>query len=316
MYAPVPAEFRGHFDWIESDLDHGRQYIQARLTSELSSSRPVAIQARVKNCQSAHEKIQKGDYPCLSDVEDLIAARIVVLHPADVRNATEIVKKIFPVVEERNIGAEKPTDFRYKQPHLIVRIPDEYCDRHPELSAYKAEIQLTTYIQHALQESVHDITYKGEYFSWLENRMDARLRGLLEVVDDMLENVSTIAKIADEPAYALYDKRNEVIDACLQIWDRSTLPPDLRRMATTIESLLTQSKTEISELIEMTSRHSDLVSARSLSAVDKVLGIILREKSDQLTRGLKRQKVYISNELAGLVDECENIPKDKRMHLQ
>jgi hypothetical protein len=144
-----------------SALQQERRQLESRLRAELDSLNPVAVKARVKPAQSVYVKLQRGETADLFDLDDLVAARAVFLHSSQVQEALEITRVVFKdrIAEERNIEVGKPTDFRYQQPHIIARLPREYVDRHHDLAALKFEVQYTTYIQHALQESTHDVIY-------------------------------------------------------------------------------------------------------------------------------------------------------------
>ncbi|MFC9744368.1 RelA/SpoT domain-containing protein [Streptomyces niveus] len=315
MRAVVSASFRGTYSEIEQSLEVGAEWLEARLKADLHEFRPVTIQVRVKAADSIFAKLQKGDYERIWDVEDLVAGRAVFLHPSDIDSAIESIEGKFPTFETKNVEAGKPNDFRYQQPHLIVGFPLDYVERHPELSDVKIELQLTTYIQHALQESTHDVIYKGARFSWREARLDGRLRGLLEIVDDVLANISNVAQVNEDPTYELFDRRNAIIDAAQGLWRAEQLPTDMRRFAITIEGLIIAAGVSVDELTEMAKSHSDLVGALSLNPVDKIVGILLRERFDDLLRGIKRRKLLISSELEDMVAEASKWPAQKRVTL-
>jgi ppGpp synthetase/RelA/SpoT-type nucleotidyltranferase len=312
----LPNSFRTSYDALAPSLRVAKEYVQSRLGAEFADLRPVAIQARVKEPESTLAKLQRGELKALTDVDDLVAARLVFLHPAQVHAAVDVARRLFPPVEERNIGeASKPTDFRYQQPHLIVRLPEDYVARHPELAGVLAELQFTTYVQHALQESTHDVIYKGDRFSWQEHRLDARLRGLLEIVDDVLENVSGLAGIATEPEYPLFQRRNILAEVARRLFPEAQLPSDMRRFAVTVEGLFAAAGVPVEQFEALIGRHTDLVDARSLTAVDKVVGMLLREDVEQLVRGLRSRRVLISTELLDLVPEAGRVPQEKRVLL-
>ncbi|MFD7107787.1 hypothetical protein [Streptomyces celluloflavus] len=315
MRTTISASFRGRYSEIAQSLDVGAEWLEARLAADLHDLRPVALQVRVKSVDSVFAKLQKGDYEEIWGLEDLIAARAVFLHPSDVDAAIKALGGKFPEVESKNTEAGKPNDFRYQQPHLIVGFPQDYVERHPELSKVKIELQFTTYIQHALQESTHDVIYKGSRFSWREARLDGRLRGLLEIVDDVLANISNVAQVDAEPAYELFDKRNQIIEIAEQLWDADRLPADMRRFAITVEGLLGAAGVTVEQLADLAEGNSDLVSALSLGPVDKIVGVLLRERFDELLRGIKRRKLLISSELEDMVPQAAKWPRDKRVAL-
>lgn len=267
---------------------------------------------RIKAPFSTYEKIQKGGYGELREIEDLVAARAIFLHPSHVRQAVELVNDSFPVVSSKNDEVAKPYEFQYRQPHLVLTLPEEYLKRHRSLHWVRCEVQFTTYIQHALQESVHDVIYKGHRFSWQAHRLDGRLRGLLEIVDSVLENMENVVEIEEEPGYELFDKRNEIIEQCREIWSSDDLPTDLRRFAITIEQLLRIADAAPGDLLEFASRNQDIVQAIPLNAIDKVIGILLRERSVQMRNRIKDRKILVSTELESFLSREHMLPDGNR----
>src|SRR6266545_869563 len=111
MSATVPSSFRGAYADLAPTLEMGRQYLESRLKAELHELHPVLVETRVKEEQSAYAKIQKGDFKRLLEVDDLIAARAVFLHPASLETGLSTARVVFPVISEKNIAAGRPTDF-------------------------------------------------------------------------------------------------------------------------------------------------------------------------------------------------------------
>lgn len=309
----LPGSFKTAYDAIAPELDQGVDYVRSRLNAELAEFRPVVIQVRRKEAGSLYAKLQKGDSKSIFDVEDLIAARGVFLHTTEVQEAMVTAQRVFSPIETKNVEVGKPTDFRYQQPHLICHLPVDYLARHPNLTQVRIEIQFTTYVQHALQESTHDVIYKGQRFSWREHRLDGRLRGLLEIVDDVLANVSSVANISDEPTYDLFDARNEIIDAARESFSDSSLPDDMRRFAITVEGILQAAEISPNELAAFMAQHPDIAQALSLTPVDKVLGIALRERRDKLLAKSRRRYFVVTPELETVVPEARMIPADRRV---
>jgi hypothetical protein len=169
-------------------------------------------------------------------------------------------------------------------------------------------------VQHALQESTHDLIYKGGRFSWREHRLEGQLRGLLEIVDEVLEHIGVVADAADDPAYELFDKRNFLLEVLRKTFAASALPSDLRRLVITVEEILAASRLSVEELPDLMARHGDLVAALSLTVVDKVLGAVIRENAPQLL-AKSRRKFVITTEMTSLVPEADSIPPDRRVEL-
>jgi len=311
----LPGSFKNWYDEFQPTLEKGCEYLKGRLAAELSEFDPVTIQVRPKSASSLYAKLQRGEAASALDVDDLIAARGVFLHSALAHGAMAAVRTIFRVIEARNVDAGKPTDFRYQQPHLIAKLPAEYVARHADLSNIKVEFQFTTYVQHALQESTHDVIYKGTRFSWREHRLDARLRGVLEIVDDVLANLTSVADIGQDPPYELFERRNEIVAAANASLSGTALPDDMRRFVVTVEGLLAALDISPAGLTGLFESNSDLAGARSLTAADKVLGIVLRMDAERLLAKTKPRKFVVTPELETLVPEATSIPRERRVVL-
>ena len=311
----LPGSFSSRYAEIWQQLEKVQQFLRSRLEADLLDLRPVTLQTRIKSADSVLAKLQRGEFKSLYDLDDLVAARGVFLHSSQVEEALAITRASFPeVLEEKNIGVGRPTDFRYQQPHLIVKLPREYVSRHPELAQIRTEIQFTTYVQHALQESTHDLIYKGGRFSWREHRLEGQLRGLLEIVDEVLEHISVVADAADDPPYEIFDKRNYLLEVLQKTFPAGVLPSDFRRLVITVEEILTASGLSVEDLPDLMARHSDLVAALSLTVVDKVLGAVIRENASQLL-AKSRRKFVVTAEMTSLVPEADYIPPDRRVEL-
>ncbi|WP_165554250.1 hypothetical protein [Kribbella capetownensis] len=270
----------------------------------------------MKDDESVLAKLQRGDCRSLFDLDDLVAARAVLLHSSQVNEALELSRASFSdVIAEKNTNVGNPSDFKYQQPHLIVRLPADYLLRHPEFAQIRIELQFTTYIQHALQESTHDLIYKGGRFSWREHRLDGQLRGLLEVVDHVLENIASVADAADDPPYGTFDRRNEILVVLRDVLPSYSLPKDLRRLVLTVEELLAAAGVGVEDLPDLLGRHDDLVRALSLTAVDKVFGALFRENPERMLSKARGRVFVITSELETMVPEIKRIPPDRRVNL-
>jgi ppGpp synthetase/RelA/SpoT-type nucleotidyltranferase len=277
----LPGSFRRRYDELEPDLETARDYVKDRLHAEMADVEPVDISVRVKDAESVLAKLQRGEIRTLWEMDDLVGARVVVLHPKQVTQALELAQISFALKEARNLEVGRPTELRYQQPHLIVGLPGDYLDRHAELAELRVELQFTTYVQHALQESTHDIIYKGTKFSWREHRLDAQLRGVLEVVDGALENLQYMAAVEEEPKYLDFDTRNEIIQVCQEHFAKEELPKDLRRLAITVERHCQAAQVSPEQLGELLGADAgELTQARSLTVVEKIFGVLLNAKGD------------------------------------
>lgn len=125
--------------------------------------------------------------------------------------------------------------------------------------------------------------------------------------------MSSVANIGDEPNYELFDARNRIIEAARESFADSSLPDDMRRFAITVEGILQAAEISPAELVEFMNRHADIAQAFSLTPVDKVLGIALRERREKLLSRSKRRLFLVTPELETVVPEAKTIPAGQRV---
>ena len=298
---------------LEPRLKTLRDYLQGRLRTELAELKPITIEARVKTPEGVSQKLQTGRYQSLADLDDLVGLKVVLVRRSMIVPAIEIVRGACDVIDEvqRKVN---PTEFAYRQPHLIVRPQAEYGERHPELSDIRAEIQFTTALQHALDTATHDFDYKGASFGWQNFRIVAQLRGTLELADSILDNVEASAAFIESGVSApqeLIDGQ-ATLDVLLEAFSPEVLPPDQRRMATIVRAWLAALQKDAEWLRRALGAHADLVHALSLSPVDAVLGVMLREAGDDLVSGYSGC-LFVSAELESLCPQANIVPAGRRV---
>ena len=128
----------------------------------------TAVSTRIKARESLEGKLAlKGSkYQSLSDITDILGARIITFYTDDVYNSL----------------------------HYICRLPkkmvdDPYC---PELNRIRFELQLRTTLQHAWASINHEIGYKtGVEIPREYIRRINRMSGLLELADDEFSRIRT-----------------------------------------------------------------------------------------------------------------------------
>lgn len=173
----------------------------------------LKIEHRVKTEKSLAGKLErKGDwYQSLSDLTDLLGARVICFFNDEVETIGKAVEKAFEVEWRFSSDKKELLDvdrFGYLSLHYICTLTED-MGYPPEVCGKFFEIQIRTNLQHTWSSIEHDLGYKSEFgVPKVVLRDFARLAGLLELADD------EFARVRDNMNAYTEDIRKRIIDNC------------------------------------------------------------------------------------------------------
>lgn len=165
------------------------------LLSQQSVTLGTPMEGRIKTLNSIYEKIERKNKSITSvtDLDDFIGIRIIVLFRSDIEKVCDIVKTHFDVVDIEDVSTRLSDDqFGYHSTHYTIKLPKDWLSLPTlaDLDQFKAEVQIRTLSQHIWAVASHKLQYKQEQSVPIPLRRSInRVSALLETVDLEFERV-------------------------------------------------------------------------------------------------------------------------------
>jgi putative GTP pyrophosphokinase len=98
----------------------------------------------------------------LEQIQDQLGARVIVFYKDDVQKVTEVVKRYFAAIEQKELVPESEWAFGYFGLHFVMALPRDVVpiEADPSRVPRFFELQIKTLFQHAWSEANHDLGYK------------------------------------------------------------------------------------------------------------------------------------------------------------
>lgn len=267
------------------------------------------MEGRIKTLTSIHEKVdrKKKSINTVTDLDDFVGIRIIVLFRSDIEKVCEIVKSNFDVVDIEDVSRRLSDDqFGYQSNHYTIKLPSEWLTLPTlsDLGKFKAEIQIRTLSQHIWAVASHKLQYKQEQSVPVPLRRSInRASALLETVDLEFERVLVerenykVESLDNVDDYSGFDVM--VLEA---IGDK-LLPPENKKnsdenYARLLEELIDCGYDHASKVEELITSNLDHVLAEDKERVQKELEVYDEDTDqDRINRG-----VFFTH--VGLIRSC------------
>lgn len=147
------------------------------------------VEPRIKELDSVIEKCRRKNISDISNVADVVGARIVCLFRSDIDRVGAIIRANFDIIEyDDKISAENGP-LSYQSVHFSCRMPSRYRGpRYENTGNLTFEIQVRTLCMHAWAAVSHYLDYKGDWDVPADlKRALSALSGLFYVADNEFE---------------------------------------------------------------------------------------------------------------------------------
>lgn len=147
------------------------------------------INSRTKKPASLKENLirpRKGrDIKSISDVNDLIGIRVIVMHETEVEL---VASRLVQELKGSEIQTKAPVDilsFGYRSYHIIAPLTVPINGQ----LGFHYEIQIRTSLQHAWAQIEHKLGYKATVYDDKSRRLFAQVSALLEIADEKFTEI-------------------------------------------------------------------------------------------------------------------------------
>lgn len=220
-----------------------------RVLMESDITLGVPIESRVKDLDSLMEKLERKeiDIEKVSDLDDLIGLRVILLFKRDLDLVTKCLKENFIILhEEDKLDVLEEDKFGYQSRHYIIKVPDEWLKlpTYSKFGEFKAEIQVRTLAQHIWAAASHKLQYKHEKSVPPQlRRAINRASAVLEVIDLEFERIlidrgSYIDSISSNENKEIHDEQLNVDN--IKLIAERLLPPENKSGTENYERLLSE----------------------------------------------------------------------------
>jgi ppGpp synthetase/RelA/SpoT-type nucleotidyltranferase len=313
----IPSQLSSKIGQLDPDLTKVLESFKFQIEKILISAEPILITCRIKSGISIMQKLHTGKYPNFADIDDLIGVKVVLLNRKQLQQAINLITESDLIITRNVSKPTVATDFSYREPKLYIQLNKEFQDLNPQLGAYICELQFTTGLQHILDDATHDFDYKGNNYSWSNIRLVAQLRGMLELVDRMIDDPKMIQmsnfESVNKPDFQLLSE--EILSVTKELIDSTKLADDGRRYAETVSGWAKAVGIDSIEFGEMVKRNLDLFQLETLDITSAVLGAFAREHLESLIQDSEIIRFFVTPSLEDFCPPARKIPINMRVSL-
>jgi len=317
----VSARFQRAYDSVKPRYEALQKWCD-EILGAVAEHHNGTFASRVKDCESLYAKVELGGFhKPFEEITDLYAATVALPTTLAIAELCDGLESDFLEVSRKTNRSDSPHEFVYDDLHLTLQLRDKPLLSDKGLLGLNFELQIKTLLQYAWTKATHETIYKPRIVLWQADRVGAEAKAALELVDSLLADISSAAKLQVVKENEQYDQLRAIIVLLEKSWAPENLPVDLRRYATIVANYLRLARLSPDDLAAKveTPNGKALAAAFSLSPAQAVLALLIKDMSDDQVKQFARRarkaeiRFLVTAELLALAPDTERLPNSRRM---
>lgn len=226
----IASATRHRYDAIKDHLAFVQLAVRETLAT-YANPRGWAVLVRTKELDSLSEKIETGRFRNWTELNDLVAATLVVPTLAEEAEALSFLRKSFDEVETnlRGSSMKAPDAFRFDNTRFTGLLPrPEDIDPSEPVYSLRFEVQVRTAFEHAWSVATHSLTYKSGEISWERARLAAQLKASVEQLDLLIISFEDTSKKIFTSTWPEIDAKVSLVAFFKGRFEDGSIPVELR----------------------------------------------------------------------------------------
>lgn len=194
------------------------------------SSHGYAYQSRIKTVESLYEKLETGRYKNWEELDDIVAATIIIPNNVHERDVIKFLTSTFQRTALRKKGStlKPPELFRFDSTRFIGKLKKIIGNERDRKYDLIFEVQVKTALEHAWAVATHSISYKSNVVDWKTVRLTSQLKASVEQLDMIISGFEQISKSIVASKWPDVDFKVEIKALLDSLIDTNKIPIECR----------------------------------------------------------------------------------------
>jgi len=193
-------------------------------------SQGYALTLRLKSLDSVAQKIESGRFRRWSEIDDLLAATVIVPTLRHEEDVLAYLADTFDIRRRRlrSDGFKAPDAFRFEATRVTVNLRPAPGTEPTPIESLPFEIQIRTAFEHAWSVTTHALAYKGDTLDWKKLRLAAQLKAAVEQLDLLIIGFENVAEQVMRHGWFEVATGEQIFSLLERLFAERVIPPELQ----------------------------------------------------------------------------------------